>query len=50
LNGHGAMPSFRANMDDAQVSAVVTYVRTHFGNNYTDPVPLEEVKQVRDAK
>ncbi len=50
LNGHGAMPSFRSAMDDAQVSAVVTYVRTHFGNNYPDPVPLDEVKQIRDAK
>jgi len=50
MNGHGAMPSFRDNMTDAQVAAVVGYVRTHFGNNYTDPVSLDEVKQVREAK
>jgi len=50
MNGHGAMPSFRENMTDAQVAAVVGYVRTHFGNNYTDPVSLDEVRQVREAK
>lgn len=50
LNGRGAMPSFREEMTDAQIAAVVAYVRTHFGNNYADPVPLDEVKQVREAK
>ena len=50
MNGHGAMPSFREAMNDAQIAAVVGYVRTHFGNSYADPVTLDEVKQVRDAK
>ena len=50
MNGHGAMPSFKGQMDDGQVAAVVIYVRTHFGNNYADAVSLDEVKQVRDAK
>ena len=50
MNGHGAMPSFRNSMTDAQVAAVVGYVRTHFGNLYADPVPLDDVKQVREAK
>jgi len=50
MNGHGAMPSFRETMTDAQIAAVVGYVRTHFGNSYADPVPLDEVKQVREAK
>lgn len=50
MNGRGGMPSFREEMTDAQIAAVVTYVRTHFGNSYADPVPLDEVKQIRDAK
>lgn len=48
-NGHGGMPAFREVMNDAQIAAVVGYVRTHFGNNYADPVALDEVKQVREA-
>lgn len=50
MNGKGGMPDFREDMTDAQIAAVVGYVRTHFGNNYTDPVSLDEVKQVREAK
>ena len=34
----GFMTGFRDHLDDAQIAAVVTYVRTHFGNNYTDTV------------
>lgn len=49
MNGNKAMPSFKGTMTDAQIAAVVTYVRTHFGNNYADPVALDEVKQVREA-
>jgi len=50
MNGKGGMPPLGEDMTDAQVAAVVTYVRTHFGNSYTDPVSLDEVKQVREAK
>jgi mono/diheme cytochrome c family protein len=50
MNGRGPMPSFREAMTDAQIAAVVGYVRTHFGNNYADPVSLDDVKQVREAK
>ena len=50
MNGKGGMPAFGEDMTDAQVAAVVTYVRTHFGNSYTDAVSLDEVKQVREAK
>jgi mono/diheme cytochrome c family protein len=49
MNGSKAMPSFKRAMSDAQIAAVVTYVRTHFGNNYTDPVTVEEVKEAREA-
>ena len=34
-------------MTDEQVAAVVNYVRTHFGNDYTDPVTAQDVKSVR---
>ena len=34
-------------MTDDQVAAVVNYLRTHFGNSYTDPVTAEDVKVVR---
>ena len=50
MNGKGGMPAFGEDMTDAQVAAVVTYVRTHFGNSYTDAVSLDEVKQVRETK
>ena len=49
MNGSKAMPSFKHSMSDAQIAAVVTYVRSHFGNNYTDPVTAEEVKEAREA-
>jgi mono/diheme cytochrome c family protein len=49
MNGSKAMPSFKHAMTDAQIAAVVTYVRTHFGNSYTDPVTPDEVKEVREA-
>ncbi|WP_044562738.1 cytochrome c [Azospirillum sp. B4] len=47
MNGSKGMPAFRTMMDDAQIAAVVTYVRTHFGNAYTDDVPVEEVAALR---
>ena len=50
MNGHGGMPAFHDMMTDTQIAAVVGYVRTHFGNLYADPVPLDEVKQVRETK
>jgi mono/diheme cytochrome c family protein len=34
-------------MSDDQVAAVVNYVRTHFGNTYTDAVTAEDVRNVR---
>lgn len=49
VNGNKAMPSFKGMMSDAQIAAVVTYVRSHFGNSYSDAATVEEVKLVRDA-
>jgi mono/diheme cytochrome c family protein len=47
LHGLNGMPPVGQMMSDAQVAAVVNYVRTHFGNNYTDAVKPEDVKQLR---
>ena len=33
LNGRGGMPSFRADLDDDQIAAVLTYVRASWGNH-----------------
>jgi mono/diheme cytochrome c family protein len=47
VNGLRAMPPVGAMMDDAQVAAVVNFIRTKFGNAYTDAVGAEDVKAVR---
>jgi mono/diheme cytochrome c family protein len=47
IHGQKAMPPFGEMLDDAQVAAVVEYIRSHFGNSYTDPVPPEAVRDAR---
>jgi mono/diheme cytochrome c family protein len=47
VNGQRGMPPVGYFMSDAQVAAVVNYVRTHFGNTYPDAVTPEDVKAVR---
>jgi mono/diheme cytochrome c family protein len=47
LRGLNGMPPIGQMMSDAQVAQVVNYVRTHFGNNYTDAVKPEDVKALR---
>lgn len=32
LNGRGGMPAFKSDLTDAQLAAVLTYVRTSWGN------------------
>jgi mono/diheme cytochrome c family protein len=49
LRGQKAMPAFGPAFSDAQVAAVVNYVRTHFGNSYTDSVTVDDVKALRAA-
>jgi mono/diheme cytochrome c family protein len=43
LKGRGAMPWFAGSLKPAQVAAVVGYVRTHFGNDYPEPVTEADV-------
>jgi mono/diheme cytochrome c family protein len=47
IHGQKGMPALGEFLDDAQVAAVVTYVRTHFDNAYTAPVTAEQVKAQR---
>lgn len=50
LYGQKAMPGFGGFLDDAQVAAVVDYVRSHFGNNYNDAVAPAEVRAARQPR
>ena len=47
LHGQKAMPGVGRLMTDEQVAAVVNYIRTHFGNDYKEPVAAEDVKKAR---
>ncbi len=49
VNGLGGMPALGADLDDKQIAAVVSFVRTHFGNAYADPVTPGDVASVRPA-
>ena len=46
LRGLRSMPSF-PELDDEQIVALTNYIRTSYGNNYTDPVTLAQVKELR---
>ena len=43
LKGRGAMPSLADMLQPAQIADVTSYIRTHFGNNYANPVTVEDV-------
>jgi mono/diheme cytochrome c family protein len=47
IHGQKGMPPFGPFMSDDQVAAVVNYVRSHFGNHYTDKVTAGDVKTQR---
>ena len=46
LQGRGAMPPLGDMLNPAQIAAVVTYVRSHFGNTYRKPVKEADVKMM----
>jgi mono/diheme cytochrome c family protein len=50
IGGRKAMPSFGDSFSDQQIANVVNYVRTHFGNDYKDPITPAEVAALRPAK
>ena len=55
LNGRRDMPAFKpaaadedrfvldVGLSDAQIADVINYIRTHFGNHYTDSISADEV-------
>src|SRR5436190_4957297 len=47
LSGQKAMPPLGALLTDAQIADVVNYIRTHFGNRYSDKVTPDLVKTMR---
>ncbi len=48
VHGQAAMPPLGSILDDAQVAAVVNYIRTSFGNEFTeDPATPEMVAEIR---
>lgn len=47
VNGQRAMPEFGSMLDDEQVAAVVSYIRTQFGNQYNEPVTAADIKGFR---
>ena len=47
VNGRKAMPDFGRALNDGQVAAVVNYIRSNFGNAYTDRVSPDDVKAAR---
>jgi mono/diheme cytochrome c family protein len=49
LNGRKSMPALGSYLSDEQVANVVTYVRTHFGNNYRDKITPATVKGARES-
>jgi mono/diheme cytochrome c family protein len=47
LKGQKAMPPFGRALTDAQIAAVVTYIRTHFANRFADAVTAADVAAER---
>lgn len=48
LNGRGGMPTFKAELTDDQIAAILTYVRSSWGNK-ADAVKPAEVAAVRSG-
>jgi mono/diheme cytochrome c family protein len=47
INGRNAMPAFGDLLSDQQVAAVVDYVRTHFGNQFSGEVTAADARAAR---
>jgi mono/diheme cytochrome c family protein len=47
VHGRKGMPAFGDYLNDAQVAAVVNYVRSNFGNSFKDTVSADDVEAVR---
>jgi mono/diheme cytochrome c family protein len=49
INGRKAMPPFGNALDDTQIAQVTNYIRSQFGNAYTDSITAADVKAARPA-
>jgi mono/diheme cytochrome c family protein len=49
INGRKAMPPFGNALDDTQIAQLTNYIRSQFGNAYTDQVTAADVKAARGA-
>jgi mono/diheme cytochrome c family protein len=47
VRGQKAMPEFGSSFSDLQIANVVNYIRSNFGNAYTDVLTPEDVKKMR---
>lgn len=47
LNGRGGMPTFKAELTDDQIAAILTYVRSSWGNK-AGPVSVGDVAAIRN--
>jgi mono/diheme cytochrome c family protein len=47
IHGRKGMPPFGKLLTDQQVAAVVNYIRTHFGNDFPDPVSAADARAAR---
>ena len=46
MQGKGAMPPMDDMLNPAQIAAVITYVRSNFGNNYRQSVSEADVRRL----
>lgn len=49
LEGRGGMPTFKADLTDAQIAAALTHVRTSWGNS-ASPVEAAQVAAIRSGE
>jgi mono/diheme cytochrome c family protein len=47
LEGLGGMPPVGRMMSDRQAADVINFVRTHFGNSYSDAISAADIKAAR---
>ncbi|VVE51554.1 c-type cytochrome [Pandoraea anhela] len=50
VHGLRGMPPIGPYLSDQQVADVVTYIRTSFGNQYPDPVKIDDIAKIRTGK
>lgn len=47
MYGQRGMPAFGGVLDDEQITELVNYIRSHFGNNYQDKITQDNVNFIR---